>query len=100
MENKIVLSQQYSSSYGGDIDKKSVIVEKMGAIINNKELINNKNYICNKCRTAEERYSAIRDARWTSTDRGLFINKLDDIKYKIITDAKLGDNILLVVDLV
>jgi len=99
MEQKIILSQQYSSSYSGDIDKKQVIVEKMGAIINNKELLNNKNYICNKCRGADERYSAIRDARWNAMDSGLFNNKLDDIKYNIESETDLGSNILLVVGL-
>lgn len=98
MDNKIIISQQYSSSYSGDTDKKKVIVEKMGAIINNKELINNKNYICNKCRTADERYSAIRDARWTAIDNRLFINKLDQLDYSVVSDTKLGDNILLIVD--
>ena len=99
MEQKIILSQQYSSSYSGDIDKKQVIVEKMGAIINNKELLNNKNYICNKCRGADERYSAIRDARWNAMDSELFNNKLDDIKYNIESETDLGSNILLVVGL-
>lgn len=98
MEHKIVLSQQYSASYGGDTDKKNVIVEKMGAIIDNKELINNKNYLCNKCKGAEERYSAIRDAKWVAMDNGLFQNKLHDVNYNIVSDTKLGDNTLLVVD--
>lgn len=100
MKHKIVLSQQYSSSYSGDIDKKQVIVEKMGAIINNKELINNKNYICNKCHSSQERYTQLRDTKWSVVKQGLFDNTLDALKYKVSSKTELEKNkIMLVVEL-